>query len=74
MNVEFSQGSHFFHNLTSFKVSYFSVKEADSTEIHWDWLNNQKTEKETEFVRHVCLSSALTIKVDGRRGRGVMVI
>jgi hypothetical protein len=72
MNVEFSQGSHFFHNLTSFKVSYFSVKQADSYKINWDWLNNQKIEQETEFVRHVSLSSPLLVKVDGRRGRGVI--
>jgi hypothetical protein len=73
MNVEFSQGSHFFHNLTSFKVSYFSVKQADSNRINWDWLSNQKIEQETEFVRHVSLSSPLIIKVDGRRGRGVII-
>jgi hypothetical protein len=72
MNVDFSQGSHFFHNLTSFKVSYFSVKQADSKNINWDWLNNQKIEQETEFVRHVSLSSPLIIKVDGRRGLGVI--
>jgi hypothetical protein len=72
MNVEFSQGSHFFHNLTSFKVSYFSVKQVDSYKINWDWLNNQKIEQETKFVRHVSLSSPLIIKVDGRRGRGVI--
>jgi len=72
MNVEFSQGSHFFHNLTSFKVSYFSVKQADSKNINWDWLSNQKIEQETEFVRHVSLSSPLIIKVDGRRGRGLI--
>ena len=72
MNVEFSQGSHFFHNLTSFKVSYFSIKQADSNKINWNWLSNQKIEQETEFVRHVCLPSPLIIKVDGRR-RGVIV-
>jgi hypothetical protein len=72
MNVEFSQGSHFFHNLTSFKVSYFSVKQADSNKINWDWLSNQKIEQETKFVRHVSLFSPLLIKVDGRRGLGVI--
>jgi hypothetical protein len=72
MNVEFSQGSHFFHNLTSFKVSYFSVKPSDSYTVNWDWLKNQKIEQETDFVRHVNLSSPLLIKVDGRRGRGII--
>lgn len=72
MNVEFSQGSHFFHNLTSFNVSYFSVKQSDSFNINWDWFNNQKVEHQTEFIRHIRLSSPLKMKVDGRRGYGVI--
>ena len=72
LNVEFSQGSHFFHNLTSFNVSYFSVKISDSYKIDWDWLSKQHVEYETDFVRHVSLSSALQTKVDGRSGRGTI--
>ena len=72
LNVEFSQGSHFFHNLTSFNVSYFSVKISDSYKIDWDWLSKQHVEYETDFVRHVSLSSALHTKVDGRSGRGTI--
>ena len=72
LNVEFSQGSHFFHNLTSFNVSYFSVKISDSYKIDWDWLSKQHVEYETDFVRHVSLSSVLHTKVDGRSGRGTI--
>ncbi len=72
LNVEFSQGSHFFHNLTSFNVSYFSVKISDSYKIDWDWLSKQHVEYETDFVRHISLSSALQTKVDGRSGRGTI--
>ncbi len=72
LNVEFSQGSHFFHNLTSFNVSYFSVKISDSYKIDWDWLSKQHVEYESDFVRHVSLSSALHTKVDGRSGRGTI--
>jgi hypothetical protein len=72
LNVEFSQGSHFFHNLTSFNVSYFSVKISDSYKIDWDWLSIQHVEYETDLVRHVSLSSALHTKVDGRSGRGTI--
>ena len=72
LNVEFSQGSHFFHNLTSFNVSYFSVKISDSYKIDWDWLSKQNVEYETDLVRHVSLSSALHTKVDGRSGRGTI--
>lgn len=70
LNVEFSQGSHFFHNLTSFNVSYFSVKISDPYKIDWEWLRKQHLEKETKFVRHVSLAAPLIVKVDGRSGRG----
>jgi hypothetical protein len=73
MNVELSQGSHFFHNLTSFSVSYFSVPHFGSYKIDWDWLNQQKSVTETDYVRHIQLPSPLLVKVDGRSGRGVIL-
>ncbi|NIV03277.1 MAG: hypothetical protein GWN59_01180, partial [Calditrichae bacterium] len=39
MNVDLSQGSHFFHNINSFQVSYFSVSHSGPYSIDWDWLN-----------------------------------
>ncbi|MFC2103126.1 PEP/pyruvate-binding domain-containing protein [Bacteroidota bacterium] len=72
LNVEFSQGSHFFHNLTSFNVSYFSVNMGDEIQPDWNWLNQQKADQEMRFVKHINLSSPLVIKVDGRSGRGVI--
>jgi hypothetical protein len=68
-----SQGSHFFHNITSFKVFYFSLSPADPYRIDWDWLKKQPVTQETEFVRHVRLSAPLRIKVDGRTSRGVII-
>jgi len=67
-----SQGSHFFHNITSFKVFYFSLNPEDKYRVDWDWLKNQPVVQETDFVRHVRLSAPLTIKVDGRTSRGVI--
>jgi hypothetical protein len=72
MNVELSQGSHFFHNLTSFKVSYFCVSHTGKYSINWKWLELQQTETETDLVRHVVLPSSLEVKVDGRSGLGVI--
>ena len=72
MNVELSQGSHFFHNLTSFMVSYFSVKISDQYRIDWEWLKEQQVVNKTDFVTHVTLPSSLNIKVDGRSGKGVI--
>ena len=67
-----SQGSHFFHNITSFRVFYFSVGTDDRFRIDWDWLKRQPAVRETDHVRHVRLSSPLRIKVDGTTSRGVI--
>lgn len=72
INVELSQGSHFFHNLSSFNVSYFSLNYDGEFAIDWEWLNQQKVVRETNFVKHVKLESALKIKVDGKTSRGVI--
>ncbi|NJO90597.1 MAG: hypothetical protein HC831_17785 [Chloroflexia bacterium] len=73
MNVDLSQGSHFFHNLTSLGVSYFSIPFGGKYEIDWEWLNNQEIIKETEFVKSIKLNEPLKIKVDGRVGLGVIL-
>jgi len=72
MNVELSQGSHFFHNLIGLKVCYFSVSHTSDYGIDWDALNVQEVVAQTEHVRHVRLSQPLTVRVDGRSGRGVI--
>jgi len=73
MNVELSQGSHFFHNLSSFRACYFMVRHDGPFPIRWEWLNRQPIADETEFVRHVRLPAPLSIRVDGRNGRGVVL-
>jgi hypothetical protein len=72
MNFELSQGSHFFHNLSSFEVCYFCVPYSGEYAIDWEWLSRQKGEQETPFVRHVVVPTPLQVKVDGRSGRGVI--
>jgi len=73
MNVELSQGSHFFHNLSSFRASYFMVQHGRNFGINWDWLNRQPVERQTEFIRHVRPLERLLVRVDGRTARGVIL-
>ena len=73
MNVELSQGSHFFHNITSFRIFYFSLPVNADKQIDWKWLEDMETVNETEFVKHIKLRKPLGVKVDGRTGRGVIV-
>ena len=72
MNPDLSQGSHFFHNLISFKVLYLSVSHTGSFDIRWDWLDKQPAARETRFTRHLRVSTPLSVRVDGRSGRGVI--
>ena len=73
MNVELSQGSHFFHNLSSFRTSYFMVRHGNPFAINWDWLNRQPVVHETELIRHVRPEANLALRVDGRSRRGVIL-
>jgi Pyruvate phosphate dikinase, AMP/ATP-binding domain len=71
MRPDPSQGSHFFHNISSVGVSYFSVPNGEAA-INWDLLAQQEVVAETNFLRLVRLERALLIKVDGRIGLGVI--
>ncbi len=71
--ADMSQGSHFFHNMTSFKVSYFSSPGSGKLRIDYDWLRSQQEITKTRFVRHVRAAHPLSVHVDGRSGRGVVL-
>ena len=72
MNVDFSQGSHFFHNLASFEATYFMVRHDGDFRIDWEWLEKQAAQRETAYIRHIRMDRPLQIRVDGRRGWGVI--
>jgi hypothetical protein len=72
MNVEPSQGAHFFHNISSFRVSYFTVRHDGGSVIDWNWLSRQHVVKETKLIRHCELEHPLLVKVDGRTGTGAI--
>jgi hypothetical protein len=73
LQPDFSQGSHFFHNLAAFGVSYFFVPQGCQDGIAWEWLANAPEVAATPFVRHVTAPRPLTVKVDGRAGQGVVL-
>ncbi|HEX9654892.1 MAG TPA: PEP/pyruvate-binding domain-containing protein [bacterium] len=74
MSVAPSQGSHFFHNLTSFSVGYFSISSDDDQNfIDWNWLLDQEPREALYFARHLHFSNPLTIKMNGRQNKGVIL-
>jgi CheY-like chemotaxis protein len=73
MEVEPSQGTHFFQNLTSFQVGYFSVTKRDvQAFIDWDWLVSQPPMEEKKFVTHLQFREPLLVKINGHIGAGVI--
>jgi CheY-like chemotaxis protein len=66
--LDASLGSHFFHNVTSMNVGYFSVNHANPEEmINWDLLKAQKTIYKGKFFRQVRFEHPFTIRMDGKR-------
>jgi hypothetical protein len=72
MNVDMSQGSHFFHNVACLRVLYFSTDKTGQYPVKWEWLDDQQIIHDSQFIRHVALELPLLVKVDGRNGRGVI--
>jgi hypothetical protein len=75
LQVEPSQGSHFFHNLTCFGVAFFAVHaQGRQGWINWDWLRRKPCLEEAldGGVRHIRLESPVQVLVDGSSGRGVI--
>jgi hypothetical protein len=72
MNPDPSQGAHFFHNLISVGVFYMTLREHGGGHIDWDWLENQTTVQELEFVKHVAMDKSLLTWVDGLAGLGLV--
>ncbi|MBY9001004.1 MAG: hypothetical protein KGD64_08830 [Candidatus Heimdallarchaeota archaeon] len=73
-NVDFSQGSHFFHNIVSANIGYLHIKhKSDQHKIDWEWLNKQKSINEFEYIRHVRAKKPLTIVIDAQRGEGMII-
>jgi CheY-like chemotaxis protein len=74
MSIVPSQGSHFFHNLTSFSVGYFTIRsEVSQNFIDWKWLNNQPALEELNFARHLRFEKPITVKMNGRKNQGVIL-
>ncbi len=71
-SVEMSQGSHFFHNLTSLGVNYLALPKTSQYKLDWDWLSAHPEIQGTDFVRHVRTARPLTIKIDGRSSRAII--
>ena len=71
--IEPSQGTHFFHNVTSAGIGYFSLGEQTDKEfVRWDLLDALPGEEIALGVRHVRLAQPLSVRMDGQTQQGVI--
>jgi hypothetical protein len=69
-----SLGSHFFHNVTSKGVGYFSVPHASRDSfVDWEWLSNLPVIERTEHFIHVRSETPLTVIMDGRKSSATIL-
>ncbi len=66
--LDASLGSHFFHNVTSMNVGYFSIQyNALKDFINWEVLGEQEVIEETKYLKHVRFPDPLCVVMDGKR-------
>lgn len=71
--IDPSQGTHFFQNLTSFRVGYFTINPYINEGYYdVDFLNQQSACYENDHLRHISFEKPLKILIDGRKNRGVI--
>ncbi len=74
MVVEPSQGSHFFQNITSFQIGYFTVNtNGYKGMIDWTWLKAQPAILEKGFTRHVRLEKPMIVRMNGHSHKGIII-
>ena len=73
--LDSSLGSHFFHNVTSMNIGYFSVQHSSPTDfVCWKMLEEQTIVHETVYFKHVRFKKPLTIMMDGKQKTSVIMI
>ena len=73
--LDASLGSHFFHNVTSMNVGYFSINEGSQDgSVFWEKLNQQPVIEEGKYFRHVRFEKPLLIRMDGKNRMAVVTM
>jgi CheY-like chemotaxis protein len=68
-----SQGSHFFQNLTAFRIGYFTVNpDAGEGSVDWQWLTEQPALEEQGCVRHLHFVNPIHVVMNSRTSQGVI--
>ena len=72
-HVDPSQGTHFFQNVTSFGVGYFTINAYMNDGVYkQDFLDSLPAVEETTFLRHIHFDNPIVVKMDGKKKLGVV--
>ena len=72
--IEPSQGTHFFQNLTSFGVGYFTLNpQIKESLFDEEFLNRKEAVQETQFLRVVRFDQPFTVKINGKKSMGIVI-
>lgn len=73
--MEPSQGTHFFHNMTSAGIGYFSLDRSNEREfVRWELLNALPGNEIAPGIRHVRTARPLSVRMDGQSQQGVILL
>ena len=73
--LDASSGSHFFHNVTSMNVGYFTVQpEISKSYIRYDKLEAQHLVQKSKYLRHIRFENPLKVRMDGKRRIAVITL
>jgi hypothetical protein len=71
--IDPSQGTHFFQNITSFRIGYFTINPFINDGFYdLEYLDNLPAAMENEFLRHIRFDKPLRVEVDGKSNKGVI--
>jgi hypothetical protein len=72
--LDSSLGSHFFHNVTSMNIGYFSVLDTSVTDfINWEMLQESETVQQTKYLKHIRFSHPLQVLMNGKQKKSVII-
>lgn len=72
--IDPSQGTHFFQNLTSFRVGYFTINPFIQDGFYdLEFLGAQKAVYEDEYIRHIRFEQPIVIMIDGKKNLGAVL-
>ncbi len=73
LKVSPSQGSHFFQNITTFNIGFFTIKSSNEENyIDWPWLLKREAAEKRDYTAHLVFSDPLIVKMNGFKNSGVI--